>query len=308
MGVYLLLGDPQDPWCLGVRSALEAGNNETRAIRNPLADPAYFAWYLDNRHSKSQLRWAGAPPLTDNEISGVLARGPGWIDSVDWEPEDLAYTLAETQAALLAWLWSLPCPVVNRYPAAIWYQPRAPLLLWHSLLRCAGLPTLETVITNVPEEARALRARLVDAGVAGVVYEPLTSPTRYMVTSAEEWIRLEMMQGVAPACLPYPYGNVQTLCVAGRQVVWQGHPSLEAVRLEPALCRFAAAAGLDFVELSLAVVPDGLCVIAVEPFPCAEHFDEPTRRRIVEGLARVLTGEQEHRRPTAAGAAMGSRA
>jgi hypothetical protein len=308
MGVYLLLGDPQDLWCLGVRSALEAGNNATRTIRNPFADPAYFAWHLDNRHSKSQLSWDGEPPLTDNEISGVFARGLAWIDSISWEPDDLAYTLAETQAALLAWLWSLPCPVVNRYPAAIWYQPRPPLLLWHSLLRRSGLPTLETVITNVPEEARALRARLVDAGVAGVVYEPLTSPARYMVTSEGEWNRLEVMQGVAPACLPYPYGNVQILCVVGDQVVWQGHPSLEAVRLEPALCRFATAAGLAFVELALAAASRGICVIAVEPFPRAEHFDEATRQRIVEGLARALTVEPEHGRPIAAGIATGSRA
>ncbi len=305
MGVYLLLGDPQDPWLTGVRSALEAGNHKTRTIRNPLADPAYFAWHLDNRQSKSQLSWDGEPPLTDNEISGVFARGPAWIESINWEPEDLAYTLAETQAAFLAWLWSLPCPVVNRYPAAIWYQPRPPLLLWHSLLRRSGLPTLETVITNVPEEARALRARLIDAGVAGVVYEPLTSLARYMVTSEEEWNRLEVMQGCAPACLPYPYGDVQTLCVVGDQVVWQGHPSLESVRLEPALCRFARAAGLAFVELALAPGSSGISVIAVEPFPRPDHFDEATRQHIVEGLARLLTLETGNGRPIAAA---GSRA
>jgi hypothetical protein len=205
-------------------------------------------------------------------------------------------------------LWSLPCPVVNRYPAAIWYQPRPPLLLWHSLLRRSGLPTLETVITNVPEEARALRARLVDAGVAGVVYEPLTSTARYMVASEEEWNRLEVMQGCAPACLPYPYGDAQTLCVVGDQVQWQGHPSLEAIRLEPALRRFAAATGLAFVELALAPASSGICVIAVEPFPRADHFDEATRQRIVEALARVLTEEMGHGCPSAATIAMGSRA
>jgi|GEM_PF-670689 hypothetical protein len=296
MGVYLLLGDPQDPWCLAVRCALEAGHNETLIIRNPFADPAFFSWRLDNEQSTSRLSWTGEEPLTGDRISGVFVRGPAWIDAAGWQPDDLAYMLAETQAAFVAWLWSLDCPVVNRYPAAIWYQPRAPLLLWHPLLRRCGLPTLETVITNIPQRARALKRRLAGAGVAGVVYEPLTSPARYLVTSDDEWERLETMQGYAPACLPYPYGDVQCLCVIGDQVVWQGSPVAEAARLEPALIRFASAAGLAFVELTLAPGSKGLCVVALEPFPRHDHFDDATRQRIAALLADLLVAAPDHRK------------
>ncbi|HEY7026806.1 MAG TPA: hypothetical protein VH438_04325 [Gemmatimonadales bacterium] len=303
MGVYLLVGDPQDPWCLAVRSALEAGHNETRTIRNPFADPAFFSWRLDNEQSTSRLSWAGEEPLAGDRFSGVFVRGPAWIDATEWQPDDLAYMLAETQAALVAWLWSLDCPVVNRYPAAIWYQPRAPLLLWHPLLRHCGLPTLETVITNMPQETRALKRRLADAGVAGVVYEPLTSPARYLVTSDDEWGRLEVMQGYAPACFPYPYGDVHCLCVVGDHVVWQDYPGVEAARLEPALIRFSAATGLAFVELTLAPGSSGLCVVGVEPFPRYDHFDDVTQQRIAGRLAQMLAARPDHSPAVAGGSA-----
>jgi len=119
--VYLLLGDLQDSCCLRVRNELEARNCPVRIVSNPLVDPWRFAWQLDNEESVSQLGWGEEPAVSHDRISGVLVRTSGWIDPVDWEPEDLAYMQAETMAALLAWLWSLPCPVVNRYPSSVWY-------------------------------------------------------------------------------------------------------------------------------------------------------------------------------------------
>ena len=289
--MHLLLGDSQDPCCLSVRAVLEARNYPTRIISNPLVHPSRFAWRLNNEQSASQLIWDEEPPLLDDHIAGVLVRSVGWIDPAGWQPDDLTYMQTETQAALLAWLWSLACPVVNRYPAAMWYRPQVPLLSWQRLLQRCGLQTLETLVTNVEQEARAFGQRLALEGVAGAVYGPLTSNVRYLVTSDEDWNGLAAMQRYAPVCLTYPHGAAQLVCVVGEQVVWEGEQSQETTLLEPALRRFAAAAGLNFVELAFAHTSEGIRVIAVEPHPHFERFGDVARQQIVEGIVHLLTAE-----------------
>jgi len=298
--VHLLLGDPQDPCCLGVRTMLEARNYPTRIIANPLVHPSRFTWRLNNEQSASQLLWDEEAPLPDAAITGVLVRSPGWIDPTGWQPDDLAYMQMETQAALLAWLWSLACPVVNRYPSAIWFHSQVPLLYWQRLLRGCGLPTLETLVTNVEQEARAFGRRLALEGVPGAVYGPLTSDVRFLVTGDEDWSGLTAMQSYAPVCLAYPHGAAQLVCVVGEQVVWEGEPSPEMALLEPALRRFAMAAGLAFMELAFAPTSEGICVIAVEPHPHFERFGEAARQHILEGIVHLLTAQAGDSRKGAA--------
>jgi hypothetical protein len=289
--VYLLLGDPQDPFCLSVCAALEARNYATCVVSNPLVHPSHFAWRLDNEQSASQLAWEEEPAILDDQIAGVLVRNTGWIDPAGWQADDLAYMQAETQAALLAWLWSLACPVVNRYPSTIWYRPQVPLLSWYPLLRRCGLRTLETLVTNVEHEARAFGRRLTLTGVTGAVYGPLTSTARYLVTSEEDWSGVTAMQAFAPVCLAYPHGAAQLVCVVGEQVVWDSEPSPETAQLAPALRHFGKAAGLAFVELALAANPEGVFVIAVEPYPHVERFGEAAREQIVKAIVHLLTAE-----------------
>lgn len=289
--MHLLLGDPQDPCCLSVRAALETRDYPVCTIANPLAHPSRFAWRLDNERSASRLVWGEGSPVLDEHIAGVLVRSSGWIDPAGWQPDDLAYMQAETQAALLGWLWSLACPVVNRYSAAIWYRFQVPLLSWQPLLRRCGLPTLETLVTNVEEEARTFGQRLAQEGVPGTVYGSMTSEARYLVTGDEDWSGLAAMQRYAPVCLTYPHGAAQLGCVVGQRVVWEGEPSSEVTVLEPALRRFARAAGLSFVELDLAPASNGICVIAVEPYPHFERFGDAARQQIVEEIVQLLTAE-----------------
>jgi hypothetical protein len=289
--VHLLLGDPRDPCCRGVRDALEERDYPVRITTNPLIHPSRFTWQLDNERSASRLAWDDEPPLRNDQIAGVLVRNAGWIDPSGWQPDDLAYVQSETQAALLAWLWSLECPVVNRYPSMIWYQPRPPLLSWQRLLRRCGLPTLETLVTNVEGEARAFGRRPGGEGVSGAVYGPLTSDVRYLVVAEEDWDGLAAMQRYTPVSLSQPHGAAQSVCVVGERVVWEGEPSAEAATLEPALRRFAPAAGLAFVALALASTVDGFFVIDVEPHPRFERFGDAAQGQIVEGLVHLLTGE-----------------
>ena len=99
------------------------------------------------------------------------------------------------------------------------------------------------------------------------------------------------MQQRTPVCLTYPHGTVQFVCVASEKVVWEGEMSRQMLQLEPALVRFAGAAGLNFVEFAFASTANGLCVIAVEPYPQFEHFGDAARQQITEGIVQILTAK-----------------
>jgi hypothetical protein len=275
---------------------LEARNYSTRIIANPLVQPSRFAWWLNNDRSASRLILDDETLVADDQITGVLVRSWGWIDPIGWQPNDLAYMQAEVQAALLAWLWSLSCPVVNRYPPAIWYRPNVPLLSWYPLLRSCGLPVLETLVTNVEQEARTFGQESAPERKAGVVYGPLSSNVHYLVTSDEDWNGLAAMQRYTPVSLAYPHGAAQFVCVVGEQVVWEGEPSSEVFNLEQALCRFATVAGLTFVEIALAPTSSGMGVIAVEPHPRLEHFGAAVQKDIVERIVQLLTAKIDDRK------------
>ena len=289
--MYLLLGDPQDLCCQGVRFLLERGGYRVQLSANPLAAPWRFSWRLDNEGSISQLALQGEPAEAGSAIDGVLVRNAGWIDPAGWQPDDLAYMQMESRAALLAWLWSLPCPVINRYPPEIWYQPQRPVLAWQSLLDRCGLPTAECVLTNDEQEARLFGQRLARRMAPGAVYGALTSQRRYLLSGEEDWAGLLAMQRYAPVYLSDPHGAVRAACVVEENVVWKGQPSPELSRLEGAMVSLAAAAGLAFVELSFATTSTGLCVVDVQPTPLLENYAPSERQKIVELLANLLTAK-----------------
>lgn len=286
--MYLLLGSPHDPCCAGVHAALAARGLPARLVENPLSHPARWSWWLDSERSSSRIAWDDESPLTDQEIEGVLVRDTGWIDAAGWQPDDLLYMQAEAQAALLGWLWSLPCPVLNRYPPATWYRPQLPLLSWWPLLWRSGLPALGALVSNVADETRAFGERLAEEGVPGAVYRPLTSDAHYLVANDADWAGLTALQSRAPVCLTRPHAEPHSACVVGERVVWDGDPPAEAGSLEPAIRRLAVLAQLAFLEVRLAEADGGLRAVAVESRPRLEGFGAAARDAIVAGLVEML--------------------
>jgi hypothetical protein len=285
--VHLLLGHPWDSCCAGVLARLEARGLAARIVAAPLIPPARLDWRFDGAGLISRLAFEGR----DAEIASVLIRDAGWLDAEGWEPADHAYMQAETQAATLAWLAGLDCPVVNRADAERWYRPRPPLLAWRPLLRRCGLATADVIVTNDPEDARAFGMRH-----AGAVYAPLTGSAGYLVADDEGWRGLAALQERTLACLVEPHGPARPACVVGNQVIWDDDPPPEAVALAPALLRFAAEAGLQFVALAVAPVHRGLGVVLVDPLPQLESFEPPTRERILDAVAALLAPATAHRR------------
>jgi hypothetical protein len=282
--MHLLLGDRDDLCCAGVLARMEARGLPARVVEAPLAPPARLVWRLDDGGLSSRYSWPGAP---DNaEIESVLVRDTGRLDPAGWDPADYAYMQAELQATLLAWLEGLPCPVVNRCPAAIWYRPRGPLLAWRPLLRQCGLPAAEVIVTNDPVESRDFAQRV---GAGGVVLTPLTGGAAYLVAVESDWRGLAVLQHRAPVCLTEPHGDARSACIVGSRIVWDDPPGLEAEALEPGLFRLAEVAGLDFVEVAVAPLRRGAAIVAVDAWPQLEHYGLTARDRILDALVEHLT-------------------
>jgi len=279
---YLLLGDAQDGCCQHVAAVLEAGGYQVSIVANPLVAPAHFGWWLNNQRSASQLRWGDGQSLHDAQIDAVLVRTNGRLATEGWSPDELAYAQAEAQAALLGWLWSLPCTVVNRYPAHLWYQPQAPLISWQALLWRCRLPAQQALVTNVADDARAFGEGL------EVIYTPLTGNASYPIDNEAAWAGLATMQQYAPVHLTRPYGPLHRACVVGERVVWDNPPA-EAANLEPKLREFATAVGLSFVAVAFAPTAEGLRTVAVEGQPQFDRFGAAAQQEIVAALVALLT-------------------
>jgi hypothetical protein len=287
--MYLLLGHSEDPCCAGVFARLEALGLPARMVAAPLEPPARLIWRLDAAGLTSSLY----PDVPDTAIAGVLVRDIDSLEPDGWEAADHAYMQAEVRAVTLAWLAGLACLVINRPDAALWYRAGGPLVVWRALLRRSGLPLPDVVITSDPAEARAFRRRLAASGIDGAVYSPLTEGSpRYLLANDVDWERLETVQARTPVCLTEPHGAATLACIVGNTVIWDRAPAPEAIALEPALVRFAAAAGLAFVEIALAHVRRGLGVVLIETRPRLEHFPVPVRARICDAIVALIAQER----------------
>jgi hypothetical protein len=283
--VHLLLGHEGDQCCAAVAAGLAGRGRAFRVVVNPFEPPARLTWHLEGDSPTGSLEWDDAAP---EPLDGVFVRSAGWLDQTGWTPGDLAYMQAEAQAATLAWLWSLDCPVVNRPSSAIWYRPRIPLLAWRRLLIDAGLPVSAAVISN---DAAALRAF---AGHDGAIYAPLTSEARFLVADDGEWRGITALQERTTISLAEPHGASRLACLVGNRIVWDGDPPERAATLEPAMRRFATAAGLALVECAVASGPEGIAVVAIDALPLIERYGDAPRAQIVAGILDLLTaGDDE---------------
>lgn len=285
--MYLVIGDPHDPLTADVHGGIAARGCEVTLVASPFADPIRFGWRLDAAASESAIVLADGSCVLGQDIEGVFVGAVGAIDPTGWAPADLAYVRTETHSALLAWLWSLDCRVVNRPTADTWYRPSPPLISWHRRLTESGLPTLETLVTNSVDATRDFARRHASTAASGLIVGPLTSDVRYLVSNEDEWNRLSSLQRRTPVPLTEPHGAARFACVVGDRVVWEPSVDRAAEEHDGALRQFTLAAGLALVEVVLAPVATGMAVIAVETRPNLQHFGQ-TAALIVDRIVEVL--------------------
>lgn len=290
--MYLVIGHESDPLSQRVATALRGHGHEVALTPEPLSAAGTFTWALETHSSESQIRGLSGRGLPGAEIEGVLVRALGGPLTHDgWSPEDFAYVQAEVHALLLAWLWSLPCRVVNRMSADLWFRPQRAYPEWHPLLVRSGLPVLATQITNDLAAARAFSAALGGA----MTYAPLTSAARYPVAEDHDWEELGKVMAVVPVCLAEPCMDASRYaCLVGNEVVWDGRADpggAEQDVFADGLRRLAAMLRLDVVQIEIRLGQRGLRCTGVDLYPHIASYGGQRQEALVAGVVAVLEGE-----------------
>jgi hypothetical protein len=250
--MFLLIGQINDALAADVRRALEEREVEVCAISDLFVETTNFSWCLTSTQTSSTLTLADETCLSGDDISGVFFRR-----SIDWKLRGVSsgdenYIQAEMQAAVLGWIWSLRCPVINRPPAWLWYCPKPPLQSWERLLRENGF--------KLPDLSGLDRGMGSGKGT------------------------IDQLSGDTSGSAVCNRG-----CVIGQVVVWNHLATENLVRFENALIKFAHDSGLCFVEIEVESGNDGVTVREIDAFPDLSSFCPANRATIAEHLARSLT-------------------
>lgn len=245
--MYLLIGTEADPCVAGVRRLLQREGDEALVTPEPLWGERRFSWTLDAERSVSRLR-LGRTRLADTDWQGVLVRAAGPWECADWSEKDFAYLQAEAHAALLGWLGSLPCPVLNPARADVWFKPQRSLPEQRVLLARAGLATPPLLFTNEIEAARRFAAPFGGA----LSYLPITSSLLYPIDDEGQWAELERLMARMPVCLLEPRGERLWASYAGGTAVFSAPLEPRQRRLlEAGLERLADLLGVRLLQLEL---------------------------------------------------------
>lgn len=281
---FLLIGTNQDLWCAALAEHICSEGHNAFSAPAVFGDPCRFEWKFDNTQSNFDLEIGPGQVIHARDLSGVFVASSPWFSAQGWSEIDLGYVQAEASAAFLGWLSSLPCKVLNRYPASIWYRQTSNLLEWARPLREAGLCVQPGIITNDIREAHTFAGPI-------AVYNLLGSSASFLVASKAEWSNLAGLMQHTHAHLTRPHGPVICACVLGKEIVWTERPR-SADEQEAQLIRFAKTCGSSFIEVVFVEGNDGLEVIAVDPFPVWNHFS-PDQTRTITTLLYALLKEPE---------------
>ena len=279
--MFLLLGAPDDPCLVAVTGALAARSREALIIRHPFMDQTRVAWSFDSGRSNTSLTIDGEAISLDGVFAARHAAQPV-APAEQWSQADLLYNQAEAEAALLGWLWGLPCPVIDRLPAWLWYRTRRPVLAWATLLEQFGLPPLDSIISG---DAAALAQFIQRHG--GGALESLAGGARQLVDESEA-AQISATAQMAPVRLTTLHQGAWRACLVGSHLVWDDGTPRQTRDLAPKLRSFAASTGLSFLEF-IVTSGDTPRIVDIDVRPKFELFGRDAQGAIADGLADALT-------------------
>jgi len=291
---FLLLGDGRDTLCQRVAETCARRGHHVILTRDPLAAPFVFSWHVHSDRDADVWTWATAEADTP-ALDGVLVRSSGGpIEPEGWDLTDFAYVQAEAHAALLSWLWSLRCPVVNQYGADLWLRPQRSYPEWQRLFAECALPAPDVLVTNEIDQARAFAARTGQ----GVTYMPLTSSSRYAITTSEHWRELAKLLDHMPVCLiAIPPRSSTYVTVVGRRTVWDHDVHADVRALEPGLLRLADRLGIDLIQVEIALTREGVRCILGDVNPRVERHDDRAQQAVIDAIVELLESGRRAARP-----------
>jgi hypothetical protein len=280
--MYLVLGEPTKPFLDHFELACRE-RNENVALVADFDSKVRFHWTFDSGDSCWALDVGDRICLSNKEIKGVLVQTPPRLDP-GGSTEELERSQLERNAIMFAWFWSLPCPVINRYPPVFWFHPRLPLPFWKPLIIECGLRPVNAIFSNVDSKLQAFASDYAE----NVIYSPSCDSKTYRIASEHAWNGLKKMTKICPVNLVATATPVYTACVVGREVFWNRPLSGVPAETEDRLKRLAILAGLDFLGVRLTMEKDYVRVLGVEAFPNFEGFNQESIRNIANALAELL--------------------
>jgi hypothetical protein len=115
-----------------------------RAIQDLYRSPSRISWRLDSDRSSTRFLLETSGASFEAEISAVFVRKSPFAYNEGWALDEATYVQAEKEAALLGWIWGLPCPVINRYPPELWFEPVESLEFWRGRIERFRLELVST--------------------------------------------------------------------------------------------------------------------------------------------------------------------
>ncbi len=232
-----------------------------------------------------------------DRISGVLARELYAVPNALEAPSgDGFYIHAETSATLLALLDAMPCPVVNRARPIPYGRP---LLLGGAPARRAGMKPAPFVLTS---ERTVALAACAEAGTQGALVGRPSGPWEdRLVTSDRAAIDAvdSLLSHGAVLVRPVLTREPLVVFVAGDLVVG-ARPSewpvlthgLETEAVPPAVeDRVRALADrleVSLLRVTVAVGPDGMYVLDVDPAPLLNELGPEIGQPVVAAVTKLL--------------------
>jgi hypothetical protein len=283
--VYLILGEPTTLLARPLLARLYAIGAEVLSITD-LTSEVEIVWRLDTALCSFELHLPDGRTILQEQLQGVIALAPANRDIKSIEEKE--YLRAEKRAALFAWICSLKCPVVNRFPPMFWISPRIPLPLWRRSLTKSGLPVVDAVLSNVPTELRAFAGEF----RGELSYSPLSSEECYRVTTADDFEGLSRLTQFCPINLRHHVPVVYAACIVDRNVFWNQSVPTVLINVQDRLVQFAATAGLALLEVALLLIGGTPKVCLIEPFPKLDRFGPDTCEAIANALLSILRSDR----------------
>jgi hypothetical protein len=123
----------------------DGGGSDRRAALLSCEDLTTTGWKWDASSPSSSVAVVAGQRIPCGAIQGVLMRRPCVLQEelIRIEASDRAYVAAEINAFLMAWLYSLSCPMLNRPTATCLSGPNWRPEQWVSAAAALGIPAKE---------------------------------------------------------------------------------------------------------------------------------------------------------------------
>ncbi|MBV9170422.1 MAG: hypothetical protein JOZ81_10100 [Chloroflexi bacterium] len=270
--MYLLIGSDADAVCRSVARALRERGREPFIDDNPTL-----------------------APFPRSRLEGVLVCQQGApVPASPAADRQSAAARLEARAALLAMLWALECPVVNRTRADLWYRARRSLVEWHSVLRRHDLAPAAGQITNSVAAAR----RFASAWHGHAIYRPLSSRARYPLDSEAQWQEFARVLMHLPGCLIEPLAPPRIFAsLIDATVYWSECPSIDSAereRVESGLRQLGKTLDVSVLELELGLRPSSHDSHPAVASACLDlsldlgRYAVPDQQMMVDDILRLL--------------------